>query len=64
MSRTETDKETRGDEYCLERTDFETCRKSVWSSERRERLASHIGDRLTPLPCIPSYLVLRYKSRL
>src|SRR6218665_2407072 len=46
MSRTVTDKETRGDEYCLERTDFETCRKSVWSPERRERLVSPIGDRL------------------
>src|SRR6218665_1964846 len=46
MSRTGTDKETRGDEYCLERTDFETCRKSVWSPERRERLVSPIGDRL------------------
>src|SRR6218665_1499329 len=46
MSRTGTDKETRGDEYCLERTDFETCRKSVWSPERRERLESPIGDRL------------------
>src|SRR6218665_3580292 len=46
MSRTGTDKETRGDEYCLKRTDFETCRKSVWSPERRERLVSPIGDRL------------------
>jgi len=46
MSRTGTDKEARGDEYCLERTDFETCRKSVWSPERRERLVSPIGDRL------------------
>src|SRR6218665_3057621 len=46
MSRTGTDKETRGDKYCLERTDFETCRKSVWSPERRERLVSPIGDRL------------------
>src|SRR6218665_2171618 len=46
MSRTGTDKETRGEEYCLERTDFETCRKSVWSPERRERLVSPIGDRL------------------
>src|SRR6218665_392933 len=46
MSRTGTDKETRGDEYCLERTNFETCRKSVWSPERRERLVSPIGDRL------------------
>src|SRR6218665_1655619 len=46
MSRTGTNKEARGDEYCLERTDFETCRKSVWSLERRERLVSPIGDRL------------------
>src|SRR6218665_277120 len=46
MSRKGTDKETRGDEYCLERTDFETCRKSVWSPELRERLVSPIGDRL------------------
>src|SRR6218665_531851 len=46
MSRTGTDKETRGDGYCLERTDFENCRKSVWSPERRERLVSPIGDRL------------------
>src|SRR6218665_1507343 len=45
MSRTETNKETRGDEYCLERTDFKTC-KSVWSPERRERVVSPIGDRL------------------
>src|SRR6218665_1701380 len=44
--RTGTDKETRGDEYCRERTDFETCRKSVWFPERRERLVSPIGDRL------------------
>src|SRR6218665_3489731 len=46
MSRTGTDKETRGDEYRLKRTDFETCRKSVWSPVRRERLVSPIGDRL------------------
>src|SRR6218665_3239237 len=46
MSHIATDKETRGDEYCLERTDFETCRKSVWSPERRERLVYPIGDRL------------------
>src|SRR6218665_1933641 len=46
MTRTGTDKETRGHEYCLKRTDFKTCRKSVWSPERRERLVSPIGDRL------------------
>src|SRR6218665_2894087 len=46
MSHTEMDRETREVHYCLEQTDLETCPKSVWSPERRERLVSPIGDRL------------------
>src|SRR6218665_2491681 len=46
MSHTEMDRETREIDYCLEQTDLETCPKSVWSPERRERLVSPIGDRL------------------
>src|SRR6218665_1854833 len=46
MSHTEMDRETCEVGYCLEQTDLETCPKSVWSPERRERLVSLIGDRL------------------
>src|SRR6218665_1701114 len=46
MSHTEMDRETCEVEYGLEQTDLETCPKSVWSTERRERLGSPIGDRL------------------
>src|SRR6218665_2517498 len=46
MSHTEMDRETCEVEYGLEQTDLETCPKSVWSPERRERLVSPIGDRL------------------
>src|SRR6218665_3313608 len=46
MSHTEMDRETCEVEYGLEQTDLETCPKSVWSPERRERLVSLIGDRL------------------
>ena len=46
MSHTEMYRETCEAEYGLERTDLETCPKSVWSPERRERLVSPIGDRL------------------
>src|SRR6218665_1857292 len=46
MSHTEMDIETREVEYGLEQTDLETCPKSVWPPERRERLVSPIGDRL------------------
>src|SRR6218665_1145744 len=46
MSYTEMDRETCEVEYGLEQTDLETCPKSVWSPERRERLVSPIGDRL------------------
>src|SRR6218665_235007 len=46
MSHTEMDRETCEVEYGLEQTDLETCPKSVWSPERRERMISQIGDRL------------------
>src|SRR6218665_2284343 len=46
MSHTEMDRETCEVGYGLEQTDLETCPKSVWSPERRERLVSPIGDRL------------------
>src|SRR6218665_3168000 len=46
MSHTEMDRETCEVEYGLEQTDLETCPKSVWSPERRERVVSPIGDRL------------------
>src|SRR6218665_620253 len=46
MSHTEMDRETCEIGYGLEQTDLETCPKSVWSPERRERLVSPIGDRL------------------
>src|SRR6218665_1565772 len=46
MSHTEMDRETCEVGYGLEQTDLETCPKSFWSPERRERLVSPIGDRL------------------
>src|SRR6218665_3059384 len=46
MSHTEMGRETCEVGYGLEQTDLETCPKSVWSPERRERLVSPIGDRL------------------
>src|SRR6218665_2078455 len=46
MSHTEMDRETCEVGYGLGQTDLETCPKSVWSPERRERLVSPIGDRL------------------
>src|SRR6218665_3916193 len=46
MSHTEIDREPCEVGYGLEQTNLETCPKSVWSPESRERLLSPIGDRL------------------
>ena len=46
MPHAEMDRETCEVGYGLEQTDLETCPKSVWPPERRERLVSPIGDRL------------------